>query len=689
MKLAKAWLVGSLARRLILLLAFVAIAPLVVAMTLSAVTFTRAQSDEIVRRQAEVAKGTAGTIEAILKTPKEQLSLLSGIGNFSSENGRVAVATHLFKANEGIDRVIVVGADGRELTRRDRYEVFGEADLRDMRGSQLFQASQSLEVYVGPVTFSRFNEPVVLIGVPLVDERDQVQGALAAHFNLKVMWDLLAQADAGETGYAYVIDSDGRLIGHQDPSVVLSGLDISSSESVLHIFGGDGQQTPMPMPKMDHGTTLEGLWGQRVLLSHSPIRDTGWIAVVETPTTEAFAGQRGSITNASLVALACLLGAVIFAIVVGRRFVKRILLLTTTARQISAGNLSPQVEEHGTDEVGQLAESFRVMVDKLKKAFGDLEGTVAELREREGQLNRLNDTLEERVAERTLQLSKTNADLEGEINERKQAQRELVLKAEELARSNSELEQFAYVASHDLQEPLRKVQSFGDLLTSRSGEALNEQGRGYLQRMKDAAARMQTLIVDLLSYSRITSQAQPFVPVHLAELTQEVVSDLEIRIESTGGRVEVGDLPTIAADPTQMRQLMQNLIGNGLKFHRSEEPPIVRVRGRVLDGKVDGLNRDSSLDEVCELTIEDSGIGFEEKYLDRIFTIFQRLHGRSVYEGTGIGLATCRKIVEQHRGSITAKSTPGEGATFIVTLPVNRARRGHVQWMETANQSPS
>ena len=479
------WLVGPLARRLILLLVLAAIVPLAVAMTLSVVTFTRAQTDEIARRQGEIAKGTAWTIKSILETSEGQLTLSSNTGNFLSEEGRILVATNLFKSNEGIDRVSIIGADGRELTRRDRYEVFEKADLEDIRHSQLFRATQSGETYVGPVAFLQFNEPVVVIGVPLHNDLNKIRGTLAARSNLKVMWDVLAQVDAGDTGYAYVIDSDGRLIGHQDPSVVLSGLDISSSESVLSILNGHGQRVPTPERAV--GTTLEGLYGNRVLVSHSPVGHTGWTAIVETPTSEAFAGQQASITRASIVALVCLLGAVTFAVVMGRRFVQRILQLSNSAHRISAGDLSPQIDVRGTDEVGQLADSFRAMVSRLKGAFGDLEGTVAKLRDSETQLKRLNETLEERVSVRTRELSKSKEELEGEIMERKQAEQELALKAQELARSNSELEQFDYVASHDLQEPLRKVQSFGDLLISRSGEALDEQSRGYLHRMKDAA----------------------------------------------------------------------------------------------------------------------------------------------------------------------------------------------------------
>jgi light-regulated signal transduction histidine kinase (bacteriophytochrome) len=235
----------------------------------------------------------------------------------------------------------------------------------------------------------------------------------------------------------------------------------------------------------------------------------------------------------------------------------------------------------------------------------------------------------------------------------------------ELERSNAELLQFAYVASHDLQEPLRKIQAFGDRLKTRYREALDERGRDYFDRMQNASKRMQSLVNNLLTLSRITTRAQPFVPVNLADVMQEMMLDLELYIERTDGRVEAGNMPTIDADPTQMRQLLQNLINNGLKFHRPEVKPVVKVYGQVLN-------------EICRLIVEDNGIGFDEKYLDRIFAVFQRLHGRGEYDGTGVGLAICQKIAERHGGSITAKSTPGQGAKFIVTLPVRQPRRGEL-----------
>jgi len=248
-----------------------------------------------------------------------------------------------------------------------------------------------------------------------------------------------------------------------------------------------------------------------------------------------------------------------------------------------------------------------------------------------------------------------------DVTERKRSER-LLVEQRALERVNADLQEFAYAASHDLQEPLRKIRTFGDRLLQRWGASLPDEGRDYLARMQNAAARMQKLIDDLLAFSRVSTRAQPFQPVDLGAIAREVVQDLEGRLEESGGTVVVDALPTIEADPVQIRQLLQNLLANGLKFHRPGQAPTVRLSGALVNG--------AGQRPACELRVEDDGIGFDEKYVDRIFTIFQRLHGRSEYEGTGLGLAICRKIVERHHGRITAHSTPGHGATFVVRLPL-------------------
>jgi len=234
---------------------------------------------------------------------------------------------------------------------------------------------------------------------------------------------------------------------------------------------------------------------------------------------------------------------------------------------------------------------------------------------------------------------------------------ELAEKNARLEASNRDLEHFAYVASHDLQEPLRKIQAFSDRVTKQYAASLDDQGRDYLQRMNAAAARMQRLIDALLSLSRITTKKKEAELIDLVPLVHEVLSDLEVRIQSSGGRVTVGELPRIEGDPVQIRQVFQNLIGNALKFHKPGEAPAVQVYA---------LRRSPGQTEIY---VEDNGIGFENKDAERVFLPFHRLHGRSEYEGTGIGLTICQKIIERHGGTIHADSKPGKGSRFVVALP--------------------
>jgi signal transduction histidine kinase len=255
-------------------------------------------------------------------------------------------------------------------------------------------------------------------------------------------------------------------------------------------------------------------------------------------------------------------------------------------------------------------------------------------------------------------LARANAELETS-NVRLQSTNDLLRHAAELSRSNAELEQFASIASHDLQEPLRKVQTFAAQLNAKESENLSEQGRDFLRRMSDAAGRMRSLIDDLLMFSRVSTQGHPFTAVNLGHVISQVLVDLEVSIAESGAAVTVGLMPTVEADPLQMRQLFQNLLGNALKFRRPDVIPELRVEAKVVD-------------HIAEITVRDNGIGFDAQYATRIFRAFERLHGASAYPGTGIGLALCRKIVERHHGAITATGEIDHGSTFTLRLPVSQ-----------------
>ncbi|MFN9731768.1 MAG: ATP-binding protein [Pseudomonadota bacterium] len=230
----------------------------------------------------------------------------------------------------------------------------------------------------------------------------------------------------------------------------------------------------------------------------------------------------------------------------------------------------------------------------------------------------------------------------------------------DLTARNRELQDFAYVASHDLQEPLRKVQAFSDRVLQRYSQDLDPQAIDYLRRIDAAANRMQVLIDDLLAYSRVTSQGEPFVPVDLGDVLDDVLSDLEVRIEDSGATIEAGALPVVECDRTQLRQLLQNLVANAIKFHARDRKPRIRVTAELR----------GTTPATVVLSVEDNGVGFDPAYAERIFAPFQRLHGRHEFEGTGIGLAVVRRIVERHNGRIVAIGRPGEGARFEVTLPL-------------------
>ncbi len=237
-----------------------------------------------------------------------------------------------------------------------------------------------------------------------------------------------------------------------------------------------------------------------------------------------------------------------------------------------------------------------------------------------------------------------------------------------LETSNKELQEFAYVASHDLQEPLRKIEAFSDRLIRKYGKTLPEDGQMFVDRMQNAAGRMRHLINALLSYSRVTTTKNQFVQTDVGWVLEEVLSDLQIRIEEAKGEIKIGKLPVIEADPVQMRQLLQNLLSNALKFRKAGRPPVIEISAEIRPPQ-SAIEHPSGW---LALSIRDNGIGFDNAYKDQIFKIFQRLHGRTEYEGTGIGLATCRKIVDRHSGTIDADGRVDAGATFTVMLPVAR-----------------
>jgi light-regulated signal transduction histidine kinase (bacteriophytochrome) len=274
----------------------------------------------------------------------------------------------------------------------------------------------------------------------------------------------------------------------------------------------------------------------------------------------------------------------------------------------------------------------------------------------EDALRRSHEELEDRVELRTRELKQSNEQLAAEVEERRRAEAALTLRSQELARSNAELEQFAYVASHDLQEPLRMVASYMQLLEARYKEKLDSDAREFIGFAVDGAKRMRVLIDDLLAYSRVATRGQPFQPTDCQKVLKTVLGNLGMAIQESSAHITHDPLPTVMGDSTQLAQLFQNLISNAIKFRRDAVPEVhlhAEPRGSLW----------------C-ISVKDNGIGIEPNHFARIFQLFQRLHSRGTYPGTGIGLAICKKIVERHGGSIWVESQPGQGTTFFFTIPM-------------------
>ena len=400
-----------------------------------------------------------------------------------------------------------------------------------------------------------------------------------------------------------------------------------------------------PQKSTSDPSFLQVSWSRMAIMGQGLVSDASRLSQLLRQRIERLINMRAILIYFTV----CLFGVLLLAsyMLTYHRVHRSLATLQGGAAVIGSGNLDFIIKEIRNDEIGDLSHDFNRMTSDLKTVTAsktDLEKEVAERQRAEEALQKAHEQLELRVEQRTAELQKMYEEQNTYLAM--------------LEQSNRDLEEFAHVASHDLQEPLRKIQTFADRLANMDPGTLREQERDYLDRMQRAAGRMQALVLDLLRYSSITSKPEAFTRFNLRKPVEEAVTDVAVLCRELQADIELGDLPEISANRVQMRQLFQNLISNGLQYH-GENKPVVKI---YCLSTADG--------PFWEIHVEDNGIGFDERYLDKIFKPFQRLHGKdSPYQGTGIGLAICRRIAERHGGSITARSQPGEGATFIVKLP--------------------
>lgn len=434
----------------------------------------------------------------------------------------------------------------------------------------------------------------MVASAPLLDH----QGALLAVIAGRIDFDelkaiVVRRAGRYSTLDSFVVDSAGYLITR--PRFITDEAAFYFEIDTESVRGCRGQQ---------HGSTIgESYRGVPALTVYRFLLDFDLCLVVKVDQAEAFAPSARFAGTMVQVGIVAMFGVAVLAFVFGRVMVQPILTLRRGVARIGAGDLGHRLAEQSRDELGELAREFNAMA--------------AQLQARE---------------------------------------RDLKARREDLERSNEELKQFAYVASHDLQEPLRAVASYTELLMRRYGDKFDERAQKYIRHTTEGAHRMQELIEALLSYSRVTTQGVPLVAVDSNRPLESALANLETAIEKSGARVTRDRLPTLHADEAQLARVFQNLVGNALKFTAPGHEPVVHIGAERTDGE-------------WRFSVRDNGIGMDPQYLDRIFVIFQRLHTRDEYSGSGIGLSIARRIIERHGGRIWVESAPNEGATFFFTIP--------------------
>lgn len=472
------------------------------------------------------------------------------------------------------------------------------------------------DLYISPST----QEPTIVVATPVYDASGRLNGIWAGGLNLKEL-ALIGVSDSSNTEmghhYGYVTDGRGLVIAHQhNPNYVKDQIDFSSVPTVQAALAGEEGV----MRYLNPVENEEGLG------AYMPLPGTRW-AIVHTVSTKAAFSLINDLTrDILLIVLVAIVLLVLFSLIILRQFTMPLSQLSEAAVKIGSGDLSQRITVKWKDEIGQLATKFNEMA--------------ASLADKEAQLRQYTTNLEQKVEERTAELARS-------LQELKQ-------KSVDLERSNAELERFAYVASHDLQEPLRMVSSYTQLLERRYKDKLDADANDFINYAVDGAKRMQQLINDLLAYSRVGTRGKPFENTDCGAVFDAAIANLSVAIQESNAVVTHDPLPALMADEGQLVQLFQNLISNAIKF-RDKRPPKVHV-----SAKLDG--------DKWMFSVQDNGIGIDPQYFDRVFVIFQRLQGNN-YPGTGVGLSISKKVVERHGGRLWIDSQTGKGSTFYFTLP--------------------
>jgi signal transduction histidine kinase len=547
------------------------------------------QEQQALKLQREVTRRVATEVTAFFEELENELRFIGKAQQWPELNQNEQYkALRLLISQDVFESLTLLDSQGQEQIHISRLSLLS-TELRSRAEADEFVIPYtSGQVYYSPIYFDEVSsEPLTTIAIPLLDLRTGlIDGILVAEVRIKRIWDLIASLEVSEGQSVYIVDAQGRVVAHRNPSVVLRG-------------------THFDLPEQD-GIQL-GLNGTRVVLAveRAHFRGQEFNIVAEQAVSEALAPAINTVViTVSLVIVALIIASALGFLAV-RQIVQPVQAMAATAQAVSAGDLSQRVEITSQDELGILADTFNSMTIQLQTFIS---------------------SLERQVAERTAQLEA----------------------------SNKELEAFAYSVSHDLRAPLRHIAGFADLLLKHSEGQLDATSLHHLGAIVQSTEQMGRLIDDLLILSRVGRAEMQTRRVALDEIIHKVRGELAPEEEGRHITWEIGPLPPVEADPILLRQVWANLLSNAVKFTAQQEKARIEIGALPIDTESSHVT----------LFVRDNGVGFDPQYTHKLFGVFQRLHREEEFEGTGVGLATVRRIVERHGGRVWAKGEPDHGATF-------------------------
>jgi len=592
------------------------------------------QRDIIIKQQQLIAEKAVNTVKSFINEKSNILKTVASISNtatFSYKEQKL-ILEKLLGSEPVFRQLILLDSKKQEIVRKSRL-----SNLLSLQSTNeeidKFSGINPRNLYISSVYIDEItSEPMIIIASPIIDVLENFKGTLLAEVNLKFMWDMIDSLKFGTNGQTYVIDKSGNLIAYGDISRVLKRENLIHLKNIAEFVNNSNS--------FEQNTNVSrGILNTYSVSCIMPLGFPEWAVVVELPVEEAYKPVIISLHLTGWTMLLSFVLALSTGIYLAHRITRPVKNLRNAANKIGKGSLDSKIEVESSDEIGQLAVSFNQMVEDLKKTTTSIDN-----------LNR--EVMERKKAEEEMQ--RLNAELESSMAK--------------LEEANQEMKNFVYIASHDLREPLRKITSFGSILEKSLKDKLSGEDTENLTFMIDGATRMNKMIEGLLVYARVSSKTQPPQMVDLNEIiTQLQQLELSVVLQEKNAIIEIPKpLPTIEADSVQIRQLLQNLIANGIKYQPKDRIPKITITSKP------------DANGIVRVEITDNGIGIKAEYLSSIFVMFKRLNITNMELGTGIGLSVCKKIVERHGGKIGVESHPDVGSTFWFTVQIAEKQLANV-----------